>query len=181
MQSNSDLFELASIALACRKLDTLLRAFAVRAGTALDAQAVLVWLNDPEAGGLVCRESGGERKGPERLIAKPGAVKTGLLKEVCGANAPQRLNAQEIAAVPLDHLEETFRARLHSALYLPLTGDTGAVGVVEILNKRAGPFTDEDAQFWGEAARLAGQAERGGAAHRRQLRHGRHGRQGGQR
>src|SRR5216684_3695320 len=30
-------------------------------------------------------------------------------------------------------------------------------------------------------ARLAGQAERGGAAHRRQLRHGRHGRQGGQR
>src|SRR3984893_2274451 len=30
-------------------------------------------------------------------------------------------------------------------------------------------------------ARLAGQAERGGAAHRRQLHHGRHGRQGGQR
>jgi len=158
MRADSNLFELASIALACRELQTLLRAFAVHAETVLEAQAVLVWLNDPETGGLVCRESGGTPRTVERAIAKAGAVKTGLLKEVCHANAPRRLNAQAIAAAPLDHLEESFRGRVHSALYLPLTGDIGAAGVVEILNKRSGSFTEEDAQYWGEAARLAGQA-----------------------
>lgn len=55
MQRTSELLELASVALACRDPDTLLKTFSSRTGTALDARAVLVWLNNPQTNKLVCR------------------------------------------------------------------------------------------------------------------------------
>jgi hypothetical protein len=65
METSSALFELASVALACRDQDTLLKTFAARVGATLGARAVFVWTdaashrsggsNGTEASGLVCR------------------------------------------------------------------------------------------------------------------------------
>ena len=55
METTSALFELASVSLACRDQDTLLKTFAARVGATLGARAVLVWILDPGAEALVCR------------------------------------------------------------------------------------------------------------------------------
>jgi RND family efflux transporter MFP subunit len=155
MRTDSDLFEMASLSLACRDLETLLRTFAARAAVALDAQAVLVWVNDQAGTGWTCRESCSKPRAVERLIAGNGTIKNGFIKDVYDSKAARRLSGQDLAAAPLVHLQEDFRAQISSVLYLPLPG---AGGVVEILKKRSAPFTEQDVHFWGEAAGLAGQA-----------------------
>jgi RND family efflux transporter MFP subunit len=155
MRSDSDLFEIASLSLACRHSETLLETFAARAAAELDAQAVLVWVNDQEGMGWACRESCSKPRAVARLITGNGTLKNGLIREVYESKAARWLCGQDIAAAPLVHLQEDFRAQIRSALYLPLPG---AGGVVEILKKRPDPFTEQDIHFWGEAGRLAGQA-----------------------
>jgi hypothetical protein len=155
MRTHSDLFEIASLSLACRDPETLLRTFAARAAAALDAQAVLVWIKYQEGMGWACRESCSKPHAIARLISGNGTLKIDFIKEVYESKAALRLSGQDIAAAPLVHLQEDFRAQISSVLYLPLPG---AGGVVEILKKRSDPFTEQDLQFWGEAGRLAGQA-----------------------
>lgn len=155
MPTDSDLFEMASFSLACRDVETLLRTFAARAAAALDAQAALVWVKDHEATVWACRENCCKPRGVAKLIAGNGTLNIGLIDEVYDAKTAMRLSGQALAAVPLVHLREDFRAQISSVLYLPLPG---AGGVVEILKKRSDPFTEQDLQFWGEAGRLAGQA-----------------------
>ena len=53
METSSALFELASVSLACRDQDTLLKTFAARVGATLGARAVFVWIHDAAAEGLV--------------------------------------------------------------------------------------------------------------------------------
>ena len=55
MEPTSALFELASVFLACRDQDTLLKTFAARVGPLLGAAAVFVWSPDPEDEELACR------------------------------------------------------------------------------------------------------------------------------
>src|SRR6202040_1324284 len=69
-----------------------------------------------------------------------------------------RLTSQDLSLDDLEHLEETSRIRVKSAMFASLPGVEGPEGVVEVLNKRAGNFTEQDAHFLEEAARLAGQA-----------------------
>src|SRR6202042_471485 len=64
----------------------------------------------------------------------------------------------EISADDFEHLDESSRARVKSAIVVSLPGAQRAEGVVEVLNKRAGEFTAEDAHFLEEASRLAGSA-----------------------
>src|ERR1700719_4895704 len=155
MRTDSDLFEMASLSLACRDLETLLRTYAARAAAALDAQAVLVWVNDQAGTGWTCRESCSKPRAVERLIAGNGTIKNGFIKDVYDSKAARRLSGQDLAAAPLVHLQEDFRAQISSVLYLPLPG---AGSVVEILKKRSDPFTEQDVHFWEEAAGLGGQA-----------------------
>ncbi len=156
METSSALFELASISLACRDQDTLLKNFAARVGTTLGARAVLVWTTNGTAEELLCRmrwTEPGERLHPTEL-----PVTGGTLAILYQSAATRRLPAREIAPEDLEHLDEFSRTRVKSALYSSLPGAQRPEGVVEVLNKRAGDFTAEDAHFLEEACQLAGRA-----------------------
>jgi RND family efflux transporter MFP subunit len=156
METTSALFELASVSLACRDQDTLLKTFAARVGATLGARAVLVWVFDRAAEGLVCRMRWTEPG--ERLNPVEDAVTEGPLIVVHESGVSSRLTIREISPESLEHLEEISRTRVKSALYASLPGAQGPEGVVEVLNKRGGDFTAEDVHFLEEASRLAGQA-----------------------
>jgi RND family efflux transporter MFP subunit len=155
MESSAALFELASVSLACRDQDTLLKTVAARVAAVAGARAVLIWLGAPDSG-LVCRarwSDPGERIGPAG-----GPASDGSLAEVCESGETRRLGARQISAEDLAHLDEASRGRVKSAVYAALPGGQGWQGVVEVLGKRAGEFTADDALFIEEASRLAGQA-----------------------
>ena len=156
METSSALFELASVSLACRDQDTLLKTFAARVGSTLGARAVFVWLHDSESEGLVCRTRWTETG--ERIVPSSEPVTEGPLAIVFESASTSRLAAQDLSLDDLEHLEETSRVRVKSAMFASLPGVEGPEGVVEVLNKRAGSFTEQDAHFLEEAARLAGQA-----------------------
>lgn len=156
METTSALFELASVSLACRDQDTLLKTFAARVGTTLGARAVFVWLHDSEAEALMCRTRWVETG--ERIVPVSEPVREGPLAVVFESAITSRLSSQDLSLEDLEHLEETSRIRVKSAMFASLPGPDGPDGVVEVLNKRAGNFSEEDAHFLEEAARLAGQA-----------------------
>ena len=156
MESTSALFELASVSLACRDQDTLLKTFAARVGATLSARAVFVWIYDRGAEGLVCRTRWTEPG--ERIVPAADAISEGPLAVVFESASTSRLSAGDLSHDDLEHLEETSRVRVKSAMFSSLPGAQSPEGVVEVLNKRSGEFTAEDAHFLEEAGRLAGQA-----------------------
>jgi GAF domain-containing protein/multidrug resistance efflux pump len=159
METFSALFELASVSLACRDQDTLLKTFAARVGATLGARAVFVWTNgasSKDAEGLVCRTRWNEAG--ERFAPQNESVSEGLLAEVYESAETRRVSSKEISADDFEHLDEPSRARVKSAIVVSLPGAQHAEGVVEVLNKRTGEFTAEDAHFLEEASRLAGSA-----------------------
>src|SRR5271163_3601681 len=159
METFSALFELASVSLACRDQDTLLKTFAARVGATLGARAVFVWTNgasSKDAQGLVCRTRWNEAG--ERFAPQNESVSEGLLSEVYESAETRRVSNKEITADDFEHLDEPSRARVKSAIVVSLPGAQRAEGVVEVLNKRTGEFTAEDAHFLEEASRLAGSA-----------------------
>ena len=165
METFSALFELASVSLACRDQDTLLKTFAARVGATLGARAVFVWTHgsssaasngDEASPGLVCRMRWNEPG--ERFAALGETVSEGLLADVYESAETRRITTKEITVDDFEHLDEASRARVKSAIVVSLPGAQRAEGVVEVLNKRAGEFTAEDAHFLEEASRLAGSA-----------------------
>ena len=103
METSSALFELASVSLACRDQDTLLKTFAARVGTTLGARAVLVWTGNGTAEELICRmrwTEPGERLHPTEL-----PVSGGTLAILYQSAATRRLPAREIAVEDLEHLD----------------------------------------------------------------------------
>ncbi len=158
MEAASALFELATVSLACRDRDTFLKNFSARIGAELGAKAVLVWTVKDAADEteLACAMSWAQPG--ERFTPAEEAVYNGLLSEVRGSAAARRLGPAEISRERLSHLDETSREHVQTALYAPIPGVGTGEGVVEVLNKRSGEFTAEDARFLEEAARVAGQA-----------------------
>jgi GAF domain-containing protein len=159
METFSALFELASVSLACRDQDTLLKTFAARVGATLGARAVFVWTNgasSKDAEGLICRTRWNEAG--ERFAPQNESVSEGLLAEVYESAETRCVGSKEISADDFEHLDESSRARVKSAIVVSLPGAQRAEGVVEVLNKRTGEFTAEDAHFLEEASRLAGSA-----------------------
>jgi RND family efflux transporter MFP subunit len=155
MEASAALFELASVSLACRDQDTLLKTVAARVGSVVGARAVLIWTAAGDSG-LSCRArwaEAGERVNPER-----GTVSEGILAEVCQSGETRRLGAKQISAELFSHLDDASRSRVKSAVYAALPGGQQWQGVIEILGKRTGEFTAEDELFIEEASRLAGQA-----------------------
>jgi RND family efflux transporter MFP subunit len=156
METSSTLYELTSVFLACRDADTLLKTFAARAGAAIGARAVQIWMIDPSSELLVARARWTEAG--EGLPASSEGVSEGFLTEILESAASRTLTAGQVASAPLDHLDAAARARVRSALYVRLSGVHGPVGVIEVLNKRAGDFTPQDVVLLEEAGGLAGQA-----------------------
>ena len=156
MEASAALFELASVSLACRDQDTLLKTVAARVGSVVGARTVLIWVGAPDPG-LVCR---GRWSDPgERINPESGAVTEGILAEVCESGGTRRLGAKQISADELSHLDEASRGRVKSAVYAALPGGQQQwQGVLEVLGKRSGEFTADDQLFIEEASRLAGQA-----------------------
>lgn len=155
MEASAALFELASVSLACRDQDTLLKTVAARVGSVVGARTVLIWTGAPEPG-LVCRarwSDPGERINPERI-----PVSDGILAEVWESGETRRLSAKQISTEELSHLDEASRSRVKSAVYVALPGGQQSQGVLEVLGKRTGEFTADDQLFIEEASRLAGQA-----------------------
>ena len=155
MESSAALFELASVSLACRDQDTLLKTVAARVAAAVGARAVLIWIGEPDPG-LVCKSRWSDPG--ERIGLSDGPISEGLLADVCESGEARRLGAKQIVAEDLAHLDETSRGRVKSAVYAPLPGGQGCLGVLEVLSKRTGEFSADDALFIEEASRLAGQA-----------------------
>jgi GAF domain-containing protein/multidrug resistance efflux pump len=159
MEITSALFELASVSLACRDQDTLLKTFAARVGATLGARAVFVWTNGVPSEGsakLVCRMRWNEAG--ERINPLGESVCEGVLAEVYESAETRRFGAKEIESDDFEHLDDPSRARVKSAIFVSLPGVHTPEGVVEVLNKRSGEFTAEDAHFLEEASRLAGTA-----------------------
>ena len=126
METFSALFELASVSLACRDQDTLLKTFAARVGATLGARAVFVWTNGASSEGsegLVCRMHWNEAG--DRLAPLTESVAEGLLAEVYESSETQRLAGPQIAADGFAHLEESSRGRVKSAMVAPLPGTQG--------------------------------------------------------
>src|ERR1700684_4510817 len=145
METFSALFELASVSLACRDQDTLLKTFAARVGATLGARAVFVWINGASskgADGLVCRTRWNEAG--ERFAPQEESVSEGLLAEVYESAETRRVGGKEIAADDFEHLDEPSRARVKSAIVVSLPGAQRAEGVVEGLNNCAGVYTARD-------------------------------------
>jgi RND family efflux transporter MFP subunit len=161
METSSALYELASVSLACRDQDTLLKTFAARVGATLGARAVFVWTNpgltdnDGEGGKLICRMRWSEVG--ERFTLS-GETADGILSEVYESSASRRFGAGEIEPEAFEHLDEATLGRVKSALFASLHGEQVSAGVVEVLNKRTGDFNAEDTHFLEEACRLAGYA-----------------------
>jgi RND family efflux transporter MFP subunit len=156
MDPSSALLELASVSLACRDSETLLKTLAARLGPALGARAVLVWLSANGEKELSCRARWIEPG--ERIAPVQESISEGLLAELCDTDQTRRLSSGEIDPEQLVHIEESQRGRVKTALYATLHGAEGVAGAVEVLNKRGGEFTSQDAAFLEEANRLAGQA-----------------------
>jgi RND family efflux transporter MFP subunit len=155
METTAALFELASVSLACRDQDTLLKTVASRMGAAVDARAVLIWLADADAG-LTCATRWNAPG--EHLNPSDGTISDGLLAGVFESGQTRRLNARDLAEQELTHLDESSRGRVKSAVYAVLPGAQGSRGLMEVLGKHSGEFSAEDAHFVEEASRLAGQA-----------------------
>jgi GAF domain-containing protein/multidrug resistance efflux pump len=156
METSSALYELASVSLACRDQDTLLKTFAARVGASLSARAVFIWTYDTLSESLVCRTrwtEPGERLSP---ISQP--VSDGILSEVYQAGGSRVAEASEIAEDGFGHLDEASRPRVKSAMFAVLHGAQTNEGVVEVLNRRTGEFTADHAHFLEEASRFAGHA-----------------------
>src|SRR5579862_6896198 len=106
MEASAALFELASVSLACRDQDTLLKTVAARVGAADSARAVLIWVASEDTG-LVCRgrwAGSGERIQPER-----GPVEEGILAEVRETGETRRVGDKQISADLLSHLDDASR------------------------------------------------------------------------
>jgi RND family efflux transporter MFP subunit len=156
MERLSALFELATAYHGCRDADALLKIFAAQVGSRVGARAVLVWVAQNGQGELSCKARWAEPG--ERFDPANESVTEGLLAELLEGAATRRLDRDEIEADQLTHLAETHRERVKSALFTPLPGARGATGVVEVLNKRSGSFTADDAAFVEEASRITGPA-----------------------
>ena len=159
MGSSSALYELASVSLACRDQDTLLKTFVARVSAALRARAVFVWTNpgaaNNDGGKLICKMRWSEVG--ERFTLS-GETGEGILTEIYASRETRLLNAAEIEPETFEHLDEATRGRVKSAILVSLPGEHGSAGVVEVLNKRSGDFDADDAHFLEEACRLAGYA-----------------------
>jgi RND family efflux transporter MFP subunit len=155
MEITAALFELASVSLACRDQETLLKTVASRVEATVGARAVFIWLGDADTG-FACRARYSEPG--ERFSHSSEAVSDGLLTEVFESGETLRLGARDISARALTHLNDADRGRIKSAVYAVLPGPQGSKGVVEVLGKRSGEFSAEEAQFVEEASRLAGHA-----------------------
>jgi len=136
------------------ELDPLLLAIAAAATSVLDCERATVFLHDREAGELRSRLATGAGDTTIEEIRIP--VSRGIAGEV--ARTGEAINIPDAYADPRfnSDVDRATGFRTRSMLTIPLTDHDGVtVGVLQLLNKRGGPFTARDEEL---AVFLAGQA-----------------------
>ncbi len=114
----------------------------------------MVWLRQERSGELLCRSRWFEAG--MRLEFAPGQANEGILIEMLAKSRARRLDEEEIEPEMFPHVAQEDRERVATALYAPIPTSKDVAGVLEVLNKRTGEFTADDAGFVEEAGRLAG-------------------------
>lgn len=156
MEQLEALYDLATSYHGCRDTASLLKMLASKLGERLEARGVLVWLWDPSKERLVRRARWFERG--VRFDPAPQPDGGRLLSGMLETSRARRISAQESTPALFEHLAENDRERVKNALYARLPGPHGSAGVIEVLNKKSGEFTAEEAVFVEEASRLTGAA-----------------------
>ncbi|MGB9485758.1 MAG: GAF domain-containing protein, partial [Terriglobia bacterium] len=154
MEQLSSLFELSVGFHSCNSIDSFAKTLATHVGRDLEARAAMVWLRQERGGELLCRSRWFEAG--LRLEFAPGQASEGILAEMLAKSRARRLDEEEIKPEMFPHLAEGDRERVATALYAPIPTSKDVAGVLEVLNKRTGEFTADDAGFVEEACRLAG-------------------------
>ena len=106
---SSALLDLAGVSLACRDQDTLLKTFAARAGAAIDARAVFIWLGASDGQGLSYRVRWTDTE--ERFNPAGDTVIDGFLSEISKTGKMLRLNVNDFFPDALSHLDQASRRR----------------------------------------------------------------------
>jgi len=150
----SDLLTLVTAFQSCRDTNSVLKALAGHIGTVLQGRATLVWKLTRDGEGLLCVASKFEPGWRAELMR--GAVTECFLNEMVEVPRARQFTEKTLDPDLLVHLSDSDRGRVRTALYAPLPGARGPLGVVEVLNKERGDFTADDAAFLEEACRLAG-------------------------
>lgn len=108
----------------------------------LDAERGSLFLYDPRRHELYSRVAGGVVGGAIRI-----AVDSGLSGECFRRNLPISIADTQTDARFNPEVDRRTGFRTHNMLVVPLTTKNGnKVGVIEVLNKRRGPFTQTDAR-----------------------------------
>jgi RND family efflux transporter MFP subunit len=154
MEQLSSLFELSVGFHSCNSIDSFAKTLATHVGRYLEARAAMVWLRQESGGELLCRSRWFEAG--LRLEFAPGQASEGILAEMVAKSRARRLDEEEIEPEMFPHLAEDDRERVVTALYAPIPTSKEVAGVLEVLNKRTGEFTANDAGFVEEVCRLAG-------------------------
>ncbi|HEX8096626.1 MAG TPA: GAF domain-containing protein, partial [Pyrinomonadaceae bacterium] len=119
----------------------------------LEAENLLLWVYDDESGEL--RREASRQTTLDRAPAREVCpTDVGLLEEVLRGEAPRRLS--EVEATPRARVVEG--ALLRTALLAPMRSRTEGIGVLEAVNKQAGPFTEDDAALLAELAEIVAPA-----------------------
>jgi len=156
METSPAHFELAALALACRDRGTLFKAFAARLGTILGARGALIWTTSPESEELQCATCWTEPG--EKLSPAAESPSEGFLFEILEAAETRRLGKQDLDDVELDHLSESAQSHVKSALYAVIPCEASPTGLIELLNKQGREFSEAEARFLEDAARLLSQS-----------------------
>ena len=133
-------------------LDALLRRIDSATRTALDCERVTVFLIDRSADELYSRLATGETE--IRIPADKG---------IAGRTFQEAriLNVPDVSAEPAFYPEVDRRTgfRTKSLLSIPLVGfDSSVVGVLQVVNKKGGPFNETDEEMADALASLTGVA-----------------------
>lgn len=138
-------------------LDDLLGRIAAAATDVLDCQRATVFLLDAARGELTSRVATGTAGSPIREIRF--GIDRGIAGEV--ARTGRAVNIPDPYTDPRfnPEIDRQSGFRTESLLTLPLTGhDGGTVGVLQVLNKRGGPFTERDERLLSALSVQAGVA-----------------------
>lgn len=126
----------------------------------LEAENLLLWIHESKQNELTCEAS--------RLTT----LNRSLAREVCPADAgilSQMLTEEQPRQFSnfkaTRHLSIIEGSVLRSAMFAPMRSRTRAIGVLEVINKREGAFTDDDLAFFGDCARLVSTAVAAWRAH----------------
>ncbi len=150
------LYKLSVAYQGCRDRDAVLKALASHLAADLGARAVFIWLITEDGSALRCRTRWVEPG--ERFDVTSEPVAEGILAENLSAAGALRVSRSQIDDAGFAHLSANTREQVQNALYAALRDSAGAAGVVEVLNKRGGDFTAEEATLLEEAVELTHRA-----------------------